>query len=163
MIVKIGSRLLGLVGTFLTMSALAVAPLTASAADGDTDFGHEVGHTTGLTPVQLLGGSGSYSFSSDVCVFVSTDAFPPEFGTCGTTSSGTYSNIVCGTGSASGSATFTEADGGSDTFSYTITFVAGVGVLQGGATGVVVIIPTGLGAPSSCVTAFTPVISVALG
>jgi hypothetical protein len=156
--VKTRIKLLSLVGTVLAAGAIASAPLAASAADGDTDVAAFVGHTTGLTPVQATGGTGSYSFVSDVCAGVSLDATPPEAGTCSITSSGTYSNIVCGTGSASGSATATEnVDGAADTFSYTITFVAGVGVIQGGATGVVLIVPTGLGAPSSCVTAFTPV------
>lgn len=154
--VKTRIKLLSLVGTVLAAGAIASAPLAASAADGDSDVAVFVGHTTGLTPVQLTGGSGSYGFVSDVCAGASTDTTPPEVATCGISSSGTYTNIVCGTGSAAGSATATEPDS-TDTFSYSILFVSGVGVLTGGATGVVLIVPTGNGLPSSCVTQFTPV------
>jgi hypothetical protein len=110
-------------------------------------------------------GTGTYSFSTGAplgCTGISADA-PSEVladveapASCSISSSGNFTNIVCGTGLAVGTATLAEA--GSDTynFSYTIVFVAGVGVLAGTATevggdvapgavaGVVQITPTAL-------------------
>jgi len=43
------------------------------------------------------------------------------------------------------------------TFNYSILFVSGVGLLTGGATGVVDIVPTGVGKGKNCVTKFTVV------
>lgn len=153
---KTAFKLLSLVGTVVSAGALAGVPVV-HAADGDNDVAVFVGQTTGLTPVQAVGGTGTYQFSSIACAGVSTDTVG-DVGTCSITSNGSYSNIVCGTGGANGSATVTEnTDGGTDTFSYGITFASGVGVITGGATGVVVIVPSGTGAPASCVTSFAPV------
>jgi len=166
---KTATKLATLVGTIFAAGALAITPLTAMAADGDVDAGVAVGHTTTLTPVQLQGGTGSYSFASDACAAVSSDDVPPAE-TCTISASGTYVNIVCGTGTAPGTATVVEADGSSDTFGYSLTFVAGIGVVTGPGTppsvppvGVVVIVGTGVGAPSSCVTSFDVAIAAVLG
>ncbi len=110
-------------GAILAAGAIAVTP--AFASDGDADAAAYVGATTSLTPVQLVGGSGGYSFSSIVCAGVSSDV---DAGLCTLTSTGSYVNIVCGTGTVSGSVTTGEPDGASDTAGISIIFVAGVGV-----------------------------------
>src|SRR5689334_2743323 len=85
---------------FLGVLAGVSAPREASASFSyDWAF---VGHTSSLTPpVQLLGGGGSFTFLSDVCAGVSNDT--AEGGLCSISLSGTYSNLVCGTGTATGS------------------------------------------------------------
>ena len=99
------------------------------------------GNTTSLTPVPWVGtpASASYTFNTHVVAGVSLcaelgvdvdgDGALPEAGTCGISSSGTYTNIVCGTGTATGSASVTGPEGYG--INYTITFVAGLGVLLG--------------------------------
>lgn len=136
-------RAAGLLAAAVTVVGLAALP--ASAAQGKVAIFD--GNTTSLNPpVQQIGGSGTYSFQSGVC----EEASPAK--KCGVTSSGTYTNIVCGTGSAHGSAFLTPNN---LTFNYSITFVSGVGLLTGGATGVVDIVPTGIGKGKNCVTKFT--------
>ncbi len=168
-------KLLGLVGTVLAAGAIAAAPVIASADDDAVDAAVFTGQTTSLTPVQLALGSGAYSFQTTSlaggapsCLGVSTDSLPSEVAAgCTVTSSGTYSNIVCGTGTATGNATITESDGSTENVNgYTIIFVAGVGVLvdvsgvAGGggddAAAVVDITPSqnGIGSPPNCVTQF---------
>jgi hypothetical protein len=151
---KTGLKFMTMLGTVLAAGAIAATPLAASASDGDVDAAVYVGHTTSLTPVLLVGGGGTYSFTSDVCAGASSDV---DAGLCTISSSGTYSNIVCGTGNvlAGSTATTTEPDGASDTVGITITFVAGVGVLTSGAQGVAILIGTGPGTDgSTCVTGF---------
>lgn len=145
------------------------------------------GCTTQLTAVQLIGGTGSYSFSSGACSFpgsaqlgctaagTATTASPPVgAGTCDISASGTYVNIVCGTGTTGGgltvmSDTATASPGnvvGSvDTVGtrYGILFVAGIGLIRGQVTssnhlpagsnlaGFAQIIPTG----GDCLTGVT--------
>ena len=172
---------------FKAMSVAAVAagvlavgatalPASASTA-GALVFS---GNTTTLTPVLLVGGSGSYSFSSSTpspqgvpgaCVGAGANtAAQVGAGLCTVTSSGTYNNIVCGTGTTgtaplgfSDTSTinnFTVGTGLTVSFKYEIVFVAGVGVILsltpdapvpdvGG--GVVNILPTG----GSCLTGVT--------
>lgn len=152
--------------------------------------------TCGLTPpspippggtngVPLILGTGTYGFNSTTCVGVSlggdegaTAGLEVEANTaCSVTSTGTYTNVVCGTGLATGNATITEG-GGSDTYTvsnYTIVFVGGVGVVvaptiteseadgdtvPGVGAGVVVLTPVGSAVPPPtglCVTTFTVV------
>jgi len=150
---KLGMKFVSLAGTVLAAGAIATSPIMASA-DADVDAAVFVGQTTSLTPVQLVGGTGTFAFSSIACVGVSSDDVPPA-NTCGISASGSYSNTVCGTGSASGTANTSEAGGGSDSVGFSITFVSGIGVVTGGADGVVVIIPTGGNPPANCVTQFT--------
>ena len=136
---RLRHRILGAAGAAIAAGLLAFAPASAAQA---AVF---VGQTTSLTPVLLVGGSGSYTFNSIACVEA-----PSPAGLCSITSSGTYTNTVCGTGAANGVATVTPGP----TFSYHIQFVSGVGVLTGGATGAVLILPKGVGGLASCVTGF---------
>jgi len=87
-----------------------------------------------------VGGTGTYTFSSDLCVGVSdgpevgiSPAPPPPvpgLGPCAVSATGPFQNIVCGTGSAQGTASITEADE-VDSVSFGIIFVAGLGVTAG--------------------------------
>ena len=94
------------------------------------------GHTTTLTPVPWAGtpAGATYTFSTvaPLCAEVGVDVDgdgTPEAGLCGISSSGSYTNIVCGTGTATGNAGITGPEPYS--INYTITFVAGLGVLVG--------------------------------
>lgn len=98
------------------------------------------GNTTSLTAVPWAGtpASPSYTFNTHVVANVSLCAElaadvdgdgSPEAGQCSINSSGTYTNIVCGTGTATGTAAVSGPEGYG--INYTITFVAGLGVLLG--------------------------------
>jgi hypothetical protein len=163
--VKNGIKLLSMVGTVLAAGALAASPMIASAADGDVDVAVFVGATTQLTPVHVSGGSGTFTFTSSVCVGLSSDTVPPEVGTCAISATGGYNNVVCGTGNASGTANITEPDGSATSASFGIIFVAGVGIISpvatplgggGEAVGVVDLQPTSNGLPDTnqCVNSF---------
>lgn len=147
-------RAFGIAAALLAAAMLPSATLVVSASDGDNDAAAFAGGTTTLAgPVYLVGGSGTYSFASWTCVAVSSDGVA-EAGPCMVASSGTYTNYVCGTGPAQGTTTVTEADGSSDNFSTSIQFVAGLGVMTGGGTGVLVMEPMGSPTAGVCMTAF---------
>jgi hypothetical protein len=91
------------------------------------------GTTTSLNPPipapPKTGGTGNFSFNGSAkCVQ------GIKLTTYAISSSGSYKSIVCGTGSASGTATFS---GGPSPINYNITFVGGQGTLKvtGGGTG----------------------------
>lgn len=110
-----------------------------------------------VPPVQAVGGSGSFAFASKTCAIVDTDH---GAGTCAISASGSYVSFVCGTGTASGTATVVGSNGETETLSFTITFNGGQGELFGttsdldNAAGVVNITPTG-GNCATGVTQFT--------
>jgi hypothetical protein len=101
-----------------------------------------------VTPVQITPNNGSFNgpvpcpapvFSSvpPICTIVSDDNIPPAVEApydcySGLSFNGTYTNVVCGTGLASGLATIPEADS-SYNVNFLIAFVAGQGVLVGNA------------------------------
>ena len=145
---RIGLGLASLVGAIAVMalgsgSAMAAGTAATCALEGQT---------TSLTPpVQFMNGTGSYSFSGQAACQIQGSP-----GLHALTSSGTYSNIVCGTGTADGTATID----GFGTRAYHIQFVSGVGLVtvNGAPAGHVTIIPTAFGAPgqlNDCVTQFT--------
>jgi len=92
---------------------------------------------TASASVQLVGGSGTFFFDSNLCEMVSPpdagEVSAGEEGACTLTASGTFTNIVCGTGTASGTATLNGPDG-SETITFSITFVDGQGTVTGNAT-----------------------------
>jgi hypothetical protein len=106
----------------VTISDLWVFSGTVSVtADSDADA---------PPAIDLVGGTGSYTFSASACqyVFGATATSP-----CSITASGSYANTVCGTGSVSGSARVSSLlNAGTATFF--ITFTAGVGTLTGTVT-----------------------------
>src|SRR5260370_6238900 len=67
------------------------------------------GSATTSPPVQLVGGSGSYSFTGFAsCSMADAKDSAENFISSGViSSSGTYSNTLCGTGTADGSASIT--------------------------------------------------------
>lgn len=158
-------RLFAAVATAV-FGVLGSSSVPASAVDlpGLSDLIAFSGCTTSLTPpVASAGGSGSYSFSAPNPCTGATAAIPtfciglsdpgegspvpveiPSLNNCDITpASGSYINIVCGTGitgvttapSVFGdTATVNEHGDGSATIHYSIVFVAGVGVIVGTAT-----------------------------
>jgi hypothetical protein len=81
------------------------------------------GTTNTLTPVLYTGGSGNFSFTGTaVCAW---DSGTPGVGTI--VANGTYSNLVCGTGTADGTANIT-VNGTTVTISFHIQFAASAGV-----------------------------------
>ena len=104
--------------------------------------------TTSLTPIQPVGGSGSYGLSTNsgscggaptLCAGGGTDGTVAPPATCALSASGTYLNLVCGTGTTGGfpgtadSATLTLGTS-SATLSYGMVFIDGVGLLSGTTT-----------------------------
>ncbi|HXA28696.1 MAG TPA: hypothetical protein VN193_08095 [Candidatus Angelobacter sp.] len=100
-----------------------------------------------------LAGACSPTFPS----YISTDDGLPHV--CpGVTGSGTYVNVVCGTGTLSGTLTITELPGETSGLAYTGVLVAGLGLIEGSysddggsgvAVGVALITPE---PPTSCLT-----------
>lgn len=158
-------RFFAVAGVLAVAAGMFLSAPRASAANADADvFNFSAPSGTITPPVEPASqchsagfsgcGSGSYTFDSatspGACTENSTDGpdsnstLPDVDGpTCHITSTdGTYTNGVCGTGEAKGTATVTEAadvSGGaspSDTYTitYDIKFVAGRGVLTGTAT-----------------------------
>jgi hypothetical protein len=154
----------------------------------------------GGSGIPYVGGVGGYAFNTGAAPVLGVTSLPPfcvivgasalgatgnaAAGTsCSVSSSGVYFNVVCGTGTASGSATITAGtplvNVGStpvptSVSSYTIVFVGGVGVLvttsinfssgpSGDGAGVVVLLPADTGnAPGGpCVKNFSVVSAVA--
>jgi hypothetical protein len=147
--------------SMLAVGAVALTPLACTAADGDSDAVGFVAQSTSLTPVQVVGGSGLFQFATtfgfgSTCMGVSSDEPASANFACSISASGSYTSIACGTGTLSGSASVSESgDGQSDSVSFAITLVGGVGVITGGATGVALIVPTGAATPPACMTSFT--------
>jgi hypothetical protein len=184
-------RVMSRMTVLLALASMVVAflPHPAGAEIADVDAIVFQGTTTVLTPVHIIGGGGNYTFTGTAtgpsvnapceddgdtdCTAGAVDA--EAFILQPLSSSGTYTSIVCGTGTATGTATITEGQG-SDSYnvSYSITFVAGIGLLLGSATeagsaesgpvvGVVQISPAGIGpvppipptGNEDCVTSFS--------
>ena len=122
--------------------------------------------------IPYVGGSGTYSFSTGTflpvhCEAVDLDTASPA-AACSILSSGTYTNVVCGTGLAQGSATISAPTETLSVNGYTIAFAGGLGVLaapsisdtDGDASagaGVVDISPGSPGLTSYCTAGFNVV------
>jgi hypothetical protein len=176
-------RLAGLAGAALAVAAgLVGSPITGSAADNpDVDAVLFSGVTGALAPTlppisaapNGILQPGTYTFSGGCIAGASTDIptdLPEVATSCNISSSGTYLNLICGTGTASGTSTVSSAADGTVSGAYTIVFVAGFGVLQnalignppttpnpglspeGAAVGVVDIVPSNA-TSGGCVTA----------
>jgi hypothetical protein len=121
----------------------AQAPqLTASGTWSDTwDLKADVVVTSdsdgdALPAVDLVGGSGTFSYSSaataEACEVISDgEETPPvpEAGACSISGHGSYTSIVCGTGALTGTINSIKEDQGLGSFS--AVFVLGIGVLTG--------------------------------
>ena len=141
-----------LLGASVVLASLTFA--SSASALGTTATCAVLGATGNLNPsVQITGGTGSFSFSGQVACQVNG---APTLGTI--SASGTYSNTVCGTGTADGSASIP----GLGTRSFHIQFVAGAGAVfvpsfsPTNIAGAVQLLPTGPDA-NACVSVFTVV------
>ncbi|MGI8609331.1 MAG: hypothetical protein ACR2MY_08920 [Candidatus Dormibacteria bacterium] len=154
----------------LGLSLMALAPMAAHAdTPGVSDTIAFQGHAAAT--VLLVGGGGTFGFNSGTCALMSdvdstTEPAGSEVDThCSVTASGSFANIVCGTGTADGSASISSTDG-SALISFHIVFAGGVGTITGsgtesdGGTGLVVagtvqIAPDAGGSPPVCTNGFT--------
>lgn len=123
------SDLLIVTGTAVINGDGALGTTAGSCADAPDLLGGET-----VAHVDASGGCGAFTFSSSACAGVSQSVPPSlsEIGTCSATASGNFKNIICGTGSASGSVTITGNESATATFN--IIFVGTIGVLRGGST-----------------------------
>jgi hypothetical protein len=119
--------------------------------------------------IPYVGGSGTYSFATGTflpvgCEAADLDSASPV-SACTISSSGTYTNVVCGTGLAQGSATVSAATETIDVNDYTIAFAGGLGVIEStavsdsdgdatAAAGLVDISPVGSGGTAYCTSGF---------
>ncbi|MHB8508321.1 MAG: hypothetical protein ACYDGR_06695 [Candidatus Dormibacteria bacterium] len=168
---------------------LSLSPLTANASGADLDViafstgnATVVGDATSPCPsadgVCLVGGTGKFSFATatdplthtvPICAFASADSdsngTDAEVGVgCTVTSSGTYHNFVCGTGTADGTATLAESPisaavplgtTSSDSYNttYHIIFVGGLGIIEAGVNALDgPIAPVFAGGPATSIT-----------
>ncbi|HXA28693.1 MAG TPA: hypothetical protein VN193_08080 [Candidatus Angelobacter sp.] len=108
---------------------------------------------TAAAAVLWNGGGGSFSFTTGGTIgCVGIDLTDNQTSTaCTVSASGSFTNIVCGTGIATGVAIVNETGGDSHTVNFTIVFVAGLGVEVGTvppSAGIVQITPTNLTPPN---------------
>lgn len=148
----------------LMAGACAAAALTLAAWPANAATAAAIvfqGTTSSLTPVQAVGGTGAYAFSTSTnaggvvpgwCVDAGATTSPAPAvyvgagvggSGCSSSANGSYNNIVCGTGTTGSTAMLglAETDVAVDTAStvgsasltvdYGIVFVAGVGVIHG--------------------------------
>jgi len=122
----------GILSLATGLAAVALSILPAAAANPEV----AVFSGSANAAVLLSGGGGTFSFSTGAPL--GCTAVDPDDGvvaSCTINASGSFTNIVCGTGSASGTATISDPSDGGVTVTFSITFVAGVGVLTGSAQG----------------------------
>ena len=157
----------------LSLTALAAVAFGGASAQAATSgtcvftglAGSITGPGPGVPPI-IAGplGSGTYTFQGDspACVILNTAGNPVATGTAHITSSGSYQNVLCGTGTATGTAQVAFNNGQTFNVGYTIAFASGVGALAvtSGATGggEVTIVPgdvpqpVGNGSGGNCIT-----------
>jgi hypothetical protein len=149
---KIRTGILSL-ATGVAAVVLGVAPtLGAHAADGP---GVAAFAGQASASVALMNGSGTFGFNSTACVAVDSDDATSS-GLCTVAASGSFSNTVCGTGTADGTANISPdpSDGGTDAVGFHIQFVSGIGLVTGQADGVAVILPASPQPPPGCTNGF---------
>jgi hypothetical protein len=168
-VMRIRSKLLGTATALVAgavVSLWGTVGVTAQELPAGFDAAVFTGAAGGITPpVQTVGGTGTYSFSGSCTVAVGDSEVggaPEVPSSCTITSTGSFTNVVCGTGLVTGSATINEGAPDPSTISanYTIVFVGSVGVVvstsvtesdsppPAAAAGVVQILPT----TGNCVT-----------
>jgi hypothetical protein len=157
---RIAAGLMTVVGAVGLLVGSSATPVSAQVVVGDVDVVTFSGTAVASPAIPLIGGDGTYTFSTssngiggtpgqclgasaDTDIALGTTSGDADIAPCTITSSGTYHSIVCGTGTAGGTATITEGGDGvagnknpSDVYdvTYSIQFVAGIGVLTGNAT-----------------------------
>jgi hypothetical protein len=144
-----------LVSTFLAI-AITTVVIGVMPAHAATSYTCSLkGKTTSLTPIPAppkTGGSGSFAFSGSATCLKGSKTL-----NVGVSSSGTYTNLICGTGTAVGTASFS---GGPAPISYKVQFTFGVGYLTvnggGKGEGIADIAPSNTGGcVNKAVTGFT--------
>ncbi len=174
------TRLFTLVGAFVPLLAITMAPMVAKAEIVSPIVSDTIvfrGSASAAVPAEG-GPPGTFSFTGSNCALVSDPGIPLETGSqvdpaCViTVTNGSFINIVCGTGFAEGDVTITTTETGAGTpyasGHFYINFQAGVGVLIGrgvenddGSTypvelkGAVVITPDNPQPPPGCTAGFT--------
>lgn len=161
-------------------SVAAVAAFSAAPVHADTAVAGAIvfsGTTQNLTPVQLVGGSGTYGFSSaqaspqglpGFCAAAGVDSGPsvyagvsidPRGSGCSTNAGGSYANVVCGTGTT-GSTTLGVAEGDSATITASEIVPAGATLTETFSYGIVFAAGVGvihsLSAPGAGVVEIAP-------
>ena len=123
----------------LVVGIVTAWPGDSSAQTVATDVALFTGVALQVTPAVLLTSppNGTYQFSGSCVVSVDAAVPPPPGptvgqGGCGISGSGTFINLICGTGTVAGSAKVTES-GEADpaTATYSIAFVANLGTVTG--------------------------------
>jgi hypothetical protein len=129
------------IALIVVVGAALAAPMTAQAWNVETTFDGATtslgsgGGCTGGIP-QLGPSTGCYSFGGAVPASVApTCTYQPDSGAQGScsgtiSSSGTYTNVQCGTGVFTGTANLSMSPWSIPSFRYTISFEDGVGVLN---------------------------------
>jgi hypothetical protein len=162
---KRGNPLIAASAAVLAVAAATVAPGGAHAAPlADVDV-VAMGGTFGAFSPPLLGvgpSNGAYVVNGNCALIVAGTQVPTFFdvppdegglnGTCSSVSgSGSFTSLSCGTGITTGHMTINEPAGDGAVLTYTMVFVAGVGVVEGTwtddggsgpAAGVALILPT---------------------
>jgi hypothetical protein len=104
--------------------AIAYTGFIQFVCDGDGDNG-----------LDWIGDSGCFRFEVSACVSYSDPDIQigllvlPEIDICGLTISGSYTNQVCGTGTAGGTGTLTTTGDGSVPVTVNLWFNAGIGIV----------------------------------
>lgn len=124
--------------------------------------------------VPFVGGTGTYSFASSACELASGTAVAddegPHLSGCALSSTGAYTNVVCGTGTLGGQADISTPTDADDTMTvdYNGTAVTGIVVATGtvvsppqgddfgnSAVGMFMMVPTGTSGDGGCTTQFS--------
>jgi hypothetical protein len=140
----------------VALAAAVTGPLGAHAADGDNDVVVFAGHIQTAVPIPAIGGPTggiAFGFRQTACETASTDSVGSlnEVGGCLVLQlNGIDNSIVCGTGAGNGFAQVQEPDGNVPLLNFAFAMVAGIGVVQGDATGVFVVTPVAPNPPSDC-------------
>lgn len=125
--------------TLLAVMAVAVAVVVpagaahAASIKAVCEFDGLTG--PGLTPVQYLSNNGNFDFAGGANCAGELNNSPDVRTGLTLQANGTYSNIVCGTGTANGIANLLAGSSPLGSSAFGITFAAGQGVLSGTFTG----------------------------
>jgi hypothetical protein len=161
---KLRNRCALAAASFLLGGGMTAAQTVGVSAAGPAAFVFAA-QTNQLTPVLFVGGTGSFTVSSFVCVGATVSPAPAA-GVCFHSATGVYTNIVCGTLSVDGNAVVVFPGGSQAAATIHIQFVAGIGVLttSGGVTaaGVLVAVVSSPGSFPVCANSFDVVGAVAI-
>ena len=175
-------KIIALAATAVAVGGAALGATTANAAAGAAVSCSFTGTTTSLTPIPngaafapsnpnptaapgqadyTTADQGGFTFGGNTIACTGVDSDGKSFSASAIASSGTYNNVVCGTGNAEGTANI----GNIATVAYTIDFANGEGTLRAAVTlsdgvtataaGTVSIVPNVGGCVTGPATSFT--------